>query len=57
MINKDIQTITNSISPYNGTIRRIKFLNQSPDGTIKATISLMVRTEKSEFRAEASNEQ
>ena len=35
-------SLTNSISPYSGIIRRIKFLNQSPDGTINAELSLMV---------------
>lgn len=52
-IKKTISTSTNSISPYSGTIRRIKFIGQSPDGTINAQLSLMVkRTQNSEFRTQ-----
>ena len=29
-------------SPYNGTVRRIKWLGQSPDGSLTASITLMV---------------
>ena len=48
-LNKEINEITNaianstnSISPYSGTVRRVKFLNQSPDGIINAEISLFI---------------
>ena len=37
-----IANSTNSISPYSGTVRRIKFINQSSDGIINAEISLLV---------------
>ena len=30
-------------SPYDGTVRRIKWLGQSPDGSLTAEITLMVR--------------
>ncbi len=42
-ITEAIANDTNIISPYSGTIRRIKLTNQSPDGTINGEISLIVK--------------
>jgi multidrug resistance efflux pump len=33
-------------SPYDGTVRRIKWLGQSPDGSLTAEITLMIAREK-----------
>ena len=30
-------------APYSGTVRRVKWLGQSPDGSLTASITLMVR--------------
>ena len=30
-------------APYSGTVRRIKWLGQSPDGSLTAEVTLMVR--------------
>lgn len=42
-IEYQLETTTNITSPYDGIIRRIKFLNQSPDGKISVEVSLLVR--------------
>jgi chromosome segregation ATPase len=33
-------------SPYDGTVRRVKWLGQSPDGSLSAEITLMIAREK-----------
>ena len=49
VVDEKLKTLSNSTSPYSGTIRRIKLLSQSPDGIINAEISLMVnRTQNSD---------
>ena len=41
-----IATLSVVKSPYNGTVRRIKFLGQSPDGSLTAEVTLMVESDK-----------
>jgi multidrug efflux pump subunit AcrA (membrane-fusion protein) len=42
LAHEKLQSLSNSVSPYSGIVRRIKLLSQSPDGTINAEIALMV---------------
>jgi hypothetical protein len=41
-IQNQIATLSVVKSPYNGTVRRVKFLGQSPDGSLSASVTLMV---------------
>ena len=41
-----IATLSVIKSPYAGTVRRIKWLGQSPDGTLSAEVTLMVRSDR-----------
>ncbi len=49
LAHEKLQSLSNSTSPYSGIVRRIKLLSQSPDGTINAELSLMVRNHNSEL--------
>lgn len=33
-------------APYSGTVRRVKWLGQSPDGSLSAEITLMIARER-----------
>ncbi len=35
-------------APYSGTVRRVKWLGQSPDGSLTAEVTLMVKTVNSQ---------
>ncbi len=41
-VEEKLKTLSNTTSPYSGTIRRIKWLGQTADGILTAEISLMV---------------
>ena len=41
-----IATLAIIKSPYAGTVRRIKWLGQSPDGTLTAEVTLMVESDR-----------
>jgi chromosome segregation ATPase len=41
-----IATLSVVKSPYAGTVRRIKWLGQSPDGTLTAEVTLMVESDR-----------
>ena len=43
---KLIATLAVIKSPYNGTVRRIKWLGQSADGTLSAQVVLMVESDR-----------
>ncbi len=49
-IQNQIATISIVKSPYNGTVRRIKWLGQSPDGSLSAQVTLMVESERDAIR-------
>ena len=41
-VDNQIASVAVVKSPYNGTVRRIKWLGQSPDGSLTASVTLMV---------------
>ena len=41
-VENQIATLAVVKSPYNGTVRRVKWLGQSADGTLSAEVTLMV---------------
>ncbi len=43
---KLIATLSVVKSPYSGTVRRVKWLGQSPDGSLTAEVTLMVETDR-----------
>ncbi len=38
-----IASLASVKAPYSGTVRRVKWLGQSPDGSLTAEVTLMVR--------------
>ena len=46
----DVENVIASLAqvkaPYSGTVRRVKWLGQSPDGTLSAEITLMIARER-----------
>ena len=45
-----IATLSVVKSPYAGTVRRIKWLGQSPDGSLTAEVTLMVKSDREQER-------
>ena len=45
-----IATLSIIKSPYAGTVRRIKWLGQSPDGSLTAEVTLMVEADRDAAR-------
>ena len=45
-----IATLSVVKSPYNGTVRRIKWLGQSADGSLTAEVTLMVKSDREQER-------
>jgi hypothetical protein len=41
-VQNQIATLSVVKSPYSGTVRRVKFLGQAPDGSLSASVTLMV---------------
>jgi hypothetical protein len=42
-VQEKLNSLSNTTSPYNGTVRRIKWLGQSSDGVLTAEVSLMIK--------------
>jgi hypothetical protein len=51
-----IATLSMVKSPYAGTVRRVKWLGQSADGTLTAEVTLMVRSDREAEREQRRNE-
>ncbi|WP_449003064.1 hypothetical protein [Myxosarcina sp. GI1(2024)] len=53
-VENQIATLSVVKSPYAGTVRRVNWLGQSPDGSLTAEVTLMVGRQKSEVRSQKS---
>ena len=51
-----IATLSVIKSPYSGTVRRVRWLGQSPDGSLTAEITLMVKSEREAEREQRRQE-
>jgi hypothetical protein len=53
-VDNQIASLAQVKAPYSGTVRRIRWLGQSPDGSLTAEVTLMVRGQESGVRSQKS---